>query len=111
MLQIMGIIEIVNAELQATGCVFQGVTSSMITYPQGGKNIDRCKCSAQCSVTQSCLTRGPVDCRPPATLSVEFSGQEYWSGLPIAPPGDLPDPGIQPASHASPVLVGGFFYH
>ena len=35
--------------------------------------------------------------------------QEYWSGLPCPPPGDLPDPGIKPASLASPALAGGFF--
>ena len=29
-----------------------------------------------------------------------FSRQEYWSGLPFPPPGDLPDPGIEPWSHA-----------
>ena len=33
-----------------------------------------------------------------APLSMGFSRQEYWSGLPIPTPGDLPDPGIQPAS-------------
>ena len=29
---------------------------------------------------------------------MDFSRQEYWSGLPFPPPGDLPDPGIEPAS-------------
>ena len=43
-----------------------------------------------------------------APLSMGFSRQEYWSGLPC-PPGDLPDPGIEPASPASPALAGGFF--
>ena len=38
-----------------------------------------------------------------------FSRQEYWSGLPFPSPGDLPDPGIKPASLMSPVLAGGFF--
>ena len=40
-----------------------------------------------------------------------FSRQEYWSGLPCPPPGGLPDPGIMPASPASPSppLAGGFF--
>ena len=38
-----------------------------------------------------------------ALLSMEFSGQEYWSGLPFPPLGDLPDPGIQPTSRASQV--------
>ena len=32
---------------------------------------------------------------------MEFPSQEYWSGLPFSPPGDLPDPGIKPASPAS----------
>ena len=34
---------------------------------------------------------------------MEFSGQEYWSGLPFPSPGDLPDPGIKPVS---PILEG-----
>ena len=33
-----------------------------------------------------------------APLSMGFSRQGYWSGLPCPPPGDLPDPGIKPAS-------------
>ena len=33
-----------------------------------------------------------------APLSMEFSRQEYWSGLPFSSPGDLPDPGIEPRS-------------
>ena len=38
-----------------------------------------------------------------------FSRQEYWSGLPCPPPGDLPRPGIEPAALTSPALTGGFF--
>ena len=41
-----------------------------------------------------------------APQSMEFSRQEYWSGLPFPSPGDLPDPGIEPGT---PVLAGGFF--
>ena len=41
-----------------------------------------------------------------APLSMGFPKQEYWSGLPFPTPGDLPDPGIKPAS---PALAGGFF--
>ena len=37
------------------------------------------------------------------------SRQEYWSGLPFPIPGDLPDPGIEPMSLASPELAGVFF--
>ena len=40
-------------------------------------------------------------------LSMGFSRQEYWSGLPFPPPGDLPDPGIKPAS---PVALTGRFF-
>ena len=50
-----------------------------------------------------------VDCSHKAPLSMGFPKQEYWSGLPSLPPGDLPDPGIKPTSLKSPVLAGGFF--
>ena len=40
---------------------------------------------------------------------MEVSKREYWSGLPCLPPGDLPDPGIEPASLMSPALAGRFF--
>jgi len=38
-----------------------------------------------------------------------FSRQEYWSGLPCPPPGDLPHPGIELTSLMSPALAGRFF--
>ena len=38
-----------------------------------------------------------------------FPRQVYWSELPFPPPGDLPDPGIESMSPASPALIGGFF--
>ena len=44
-----------------------------------------------------------------APLSIGFSRQEYWSGLPFLPPEDLPDPGIEPPSLESPALMGRFF--
>ena len=44
-----------------------------------------------------------------APLSMEFSKQEYWSGLPFPPPGELPNPGIKPLSPASPALASGAF--
>ena len=44
-----------------------------------------------------------------APVSTGFSRQEYCSGLPFPPPGDLPDPGIKPTSHVSLVLAGRFF--
>ena len=42
-------------------------------------------------------------------LSMRFSRQEYWSGLPCPPPGDHPNPQIEPASLKPPALTGGFF--
>ena len=44
-----------------------------------------------------------------APLSMGFSRQEYWSGLPSSPPVDLPDPEIKPKSLRFPALAGGFF--
>ena len=48
-----------------------------------------------------------VSCQAP--LSMGFSWQEYWSGLSCPPPGDLPDPGTEPASFKSLALAGRFF--
>ena len=59
---------------------------------------------------QSCLTYVTLwTVARQAPLSVGFSRQEYWRGLPCPPPGDLPDPGIKPASLMFPALLGGFF--
>ena len=44
-----------------------------------------------------------------APLSMGFSRQEHWSGLPFHSPGDLPNPGIKPKSSASPALTDRFF--
>ena len=48
------------------------------------------------SVLSDFLTLWTAACQPP--LSLEFSRQECWSGLPLPSPGDLPDPGIEPGS-------------
>ena len=56
------------------------------------------------SHVQLFVTPWTAACQDP--LSMEFSSQDYWSGLPLPTPGDLPDPGIKPES---PALVGGFF--
>ena len=57
-----------------------------------------CVCYVAWVVSDS-ATLWTIACQDP--LSMEFSRQEYWSGLPCPPPGDLPDPGIQPASLVS----------
>ena len=51
----------------------------------------------------------PMDCSLPGPLSMGFSRQEYWSGLPFPPPGDLPNSEIDPMSLVSPALAGRFF--
>ena len=53
------------------------------------------------------VTLWTVACQAP--LSMEFSRQEYWSGWPCPPPGDLPHPGTEPVSLICPALTGGFF--
>ena len=64
-----------------------------------------CVCVCACSVVSNYFaTPRTVACQDPLTM--EFSRQEYWSGLPCPPPGDLPDPGIKPVS---PPLAGGLF--
>ena len=68
-------------------------------------------------VSEFCLTLETpwtVACQAP--LSMGFSRQEYWSGLPFPSLGDLPDPGIKPASpalQADSLLTGykGSFYY
>ena len=57
------------------------------------------------SAAQLCLTLcNRMDCSPP--LSMGFSRPENWSGLPFPPPGDLPNPRIEPKP---PAFLGGFF--
>ena len=49
-----------------------------------------------------------VACQAP--LSMGFSSQEYWSGFPWLPLGDLPNPGMEPLSLTSLALAGRFFF-
>ena len=51
---------------------------------------------SHCSRVRLFATPGTVARQAP--LSMGFSRQEYWSGLPFPPPGDLPNPGIKPGS-------------
>ena len=51
---------------------------------------------------QSCLTHATLwTIAHQALLSMAFSKQEYWSGLPCPSPGDIPDPGVEPTCHIS----------
>ena len=67
-------------------------------------------CVLHAKSLQSCLTLyDSMDWVHQAPLSMGFSRQEYWSGLPRPPPGDFPDPEIEPKSLTSPAVVGSFF--
>ena len=77
-------------------------------------SVDSCKlclCVCMCAQSLSCVrlfaTLWTVALH--VLLSLGFFRQEHWSGLPCPPPGDLPNPGIEPASHYVPCIAGGFF--
>ena len=61
-----------------------------------------CMCAQLLSHVPLIVTLWAVACQGP--LSMGFFRQEYWSGLPFFPPGDLPHPQIRPSSPASPAL-------
>ena len=73
------------------GCLFSFIFMCMLSH-----------CCAQLFVAP-----WTIACQAP--LSMGFSRQEYWGGLPFPTPGDLPDSGIEPTSLASPALAGKFF--
>ena len=55
------------------------------------------------------LCAGTVAPPGSSVQGIFFPRQEFWSGVPFPPPGDLPNPGIELMSFASPALTGGFF--
>ena len=79
-----------HSVLQSTSTALQAIALCLLYL---------CLCPVTSVVSDSLQPR-------PAPLSMGFSRQEHWSGLPFPSPGDLPDPGIQPVSPAS---VGRFF--
>ena len=67
-----------------------------------------CTCCA--NPLQSCLSLWTLwigACQGP--LSMGLTRQKYWNGLPCLSPGDLPNPGIEPACFMAPALAGRFF--
>ena len=66
-------------------------------------------CMHACMLSSIQLFATPWTVAYQTPLSREFSKQEYWSGLSFLPSGDLPNPGIEPKSPASPTLIGRFF--
>ena len=68
---------------------------------------EACVCMLSHSVVSK--SHNPMDCSPPGSSSMGFSRQEYWSGLPFPPRGDLPDPRIELTSLMSLASAGKFF--
>ena len=66
-----------------------------------------CVCARACTQSANSETPWTVACQAP--LPMEFSRQEYWSGLPFPSPGDLSNPGIKPTSFVSLALADRFF--
>ena len=63
-----------------------------------------CMCVCVCDLSHVQLFVIPWTAACQAPLSMGFFQQEYWTGLPFPPPGDLPSPRIKPSSSVSPVL-------
>ena len=82
---------------------------SLKLYPESA-SISLSQCCVLCLIPSRfsgvhlCATLWTVACQAP--LSLGFPRQEYWSRLPFPPPGDLPEPAIEPMS---PAFAGGFF--
>ena len=70
-----------------------------------------CVCMCVCSLSYVQLFATPWTVTHQAPLSMGFLRQEYWSGMPFPPPGDLPDPGIELASPVPPALHVESFPH
>ena len=80
------------------GCAPRGESQNTPWQCEPAKSLQSCQLFA---------TAWTAVCK--ASLSMGFSRQEYWSGLPCPPPGDLPNPGIEPISLMSLALAGEFF--
>ena len=81
-------------------------------HPRGSQSLTQLStgthtCTRAHSVMSDFATVWTVAYQAP--LSMGFSRQEYWSGLSLPSPGDLPDPGIEPTSVTYPALAGRFF--
>ena len=84
-------------------CAIQQIPTSYLFYMWERAYVNLSLCT-RWSMSNTFVTPWTAACQDP--LSMGFARQEYWSKLPFPSPGDLSDPGIEPAS---PALAGGFF--
>ena len=84
------------------------IVNYKLTLAMGTYSLSLC-CAvlSHVSCVQLLVTLLTIACQAP--LSMGFSRQEYWNGLPCSPPGDLPNSGTAPASLMSPALADGLF--
>ena len=94
--------------LGALRLLCSSLCSALLQRPHGIKSTLRSTLCAQ-SLSPVWLSVTPWTAALQAALSMGFSRQEYWSGWPCPPPGDLPDPGMQPLSFMPPASAGRFF--
>ena len=90
----------------------ENMISSYLRVMASRKRGVTMRCHSTCILShfrpvQLFVTTWTVGCQ--TSLSMGFSRQEYWNGLPCPPPGDLPDPGIEPAPLMSVALAEKFF--
>ena len=87
------------------------ISAGMRKYNEPKPGSLKAACARMCARSLSCvrLFATPWTVVYQAPLSMEFSRQEYGSGLACLPPGDLPNLGTEPASLMSPELAGRFF--
>ena len=86
------------SRVKSTGCFYSLnlISDQVQLYWPGYPLCMLCMLSHFSHPSRLCGTRWTVACQAP--LSLGFSRQEYWSGLPCLPPGNVPDPGIEPVS-------------
>ena len=87
-----------DIQYSSSQCVFSVLEPSLIYIPV-----------SVCLLSCVWLFAAPWTIAHQVPLLMEFSRQEYWNRLPFPTPGDLPEPGIEPVSPASPAVAGRFF--
>ena len=78
-----------------------------VSGPAGERGPSEARCCVLGRFRRFFATLWTIACQSP--LSMGFSREEYWSGLPFPSPGDLPNPGTESTSLISPAPIGGFF--
>ena len=87
-------------QVKTPGQMFPNPPGAILPVSTRGPPLTLSSLLAACMLSCVTLCATPWTVARQAPLSVEFSRQEYWSGLPFPSPGDLPNPGIKPKSPA-----------